>query len=87
LDEKDGIPAPFNNGALPKQIARGVITLACNLALQDLVDLVKDADKISDAAARKIALDGLVPGVILQPSGVFACVLAQEAGCAYVKAS
>lgn len=87
LDETDGIPAPFNEAGLHKQLARGVTVLACNLALQDLVDLVKDADKISDAAARKIALDGLVPGVILQPSGVFACVLAQEAGCAYVKAS
>jgi serine/threonine protein kinase len=29
----------------------------------------------------------LVPGVILQPSGVFAAVLAQESDCVYVKAS
>lgn len=87
LDEKDGIPAPFNQAGLHKQLARGVTVLACNLALQDLVDLVKEADKVSDDAARTIALAGMVPGVILQPSGVFACVLAQEAGCAYVKAA
>ncbi|MBL8960280.1 MAG: hypothetical protein JNJ98_10540 [Gemmatimonadetes bacterium] len=87
LDEKDGIPAPFNNGALPKQIARGVIALACNLALQDVVDVVAAADKVNDAEARKRSLAAMLPGVILQPSGVFAAVRAQEAGCAYVKAS
>lgn len=87
LDEKDGIPAPFNNAALHKQIARGVVALACNLALQDCVDLVKRTDSVSDEEARKRAVAALVPGVILQPSGVFAAVKAQEAGCAYVKAS
>jgi hypothetical protein len=29
----------------------------------------------------------LVPGIILQPSGVFAVVLAQDSGCRYVRAS
>jgi hypothetical protein len=87
LDERDGIPAPFNMGALPKQLGRGVIALACNLALQDCVDLVKKSDKVSDDEARKRAIAALVPGVVLQPSGVFAAVRAQEAGCAYVKAS
>lgn len=87
LDEKDGIPAPFNNAALHKQLGRGVVALACNLALQDCVELVKKADGVSDDEARKRAVAALVPGVILQPSGVFAAVKAQESGCAYVKAS
>lgn len=87
LDEKDGIPAPFSNAALTKQLARGVVVLACNLALQDVVDVVAAADKVTDAEARKRSLAAMVPGVILQPSGVFAAVRAQEAGCAYVKAS
>jgi len=30
---------------------------------------------------------GLVPGVILQPSGVYAVIRAQEAGCGVVKSS
>ncbi len=34
LDEKDGIPAPFNNAGLRKQLDRGVVVLACNLARQ-----------------------------------------------------
>ena len=87
LDEKDGIPAPFNNAALHKQLGRGVIALACNLALQDCIGLVKKVDKVGDEAARKVAVAALVPGVILMPSGVFAAVRAQQAGCAYVKAS
>lgn len=87
LDEKDGIPAPFNNAALHKQLARGVIALACNLALQDCIELIKSADKVNEEEARKRAIASLVPGVILQPSGVFAVVRAQEAGASYVKSS
>ncbi len=88
LDEQDGIPAPFSQAGLHKQLARGAIVLACDLAVQVLVmPLVKQADKVSDEAAHKIVVDALVPGVILQPSGIFACVMAQEAGCAYVKAA
>lgn len=87
LEEKDGIPAPFSNSGLRKQLDRGVAVLACNLALQDCIDLIKSTDKVSDEVARKQAIAYLVPGVILQPSGVFAVVRAQEAGAAYVKAS
>lgn len=87
LDEKDGVPASFNTSSLRKQLDRGVVVLACNLALQDCIDLIKSTDKVSDAAARKAAIGYLVPGVILQPSGVFAAIRAQEAGAAYIKAS
>ena len=87
LEEKDGIPAPFNQASLTNQLSHGVVVLACNLALQDCVDLISKADKIDGAEARKRALSYLVPGVILQPSGVFAATLAQEAGASYVKAS
>lgn len=87
LDESDGIPAPFNQAGLKKQLGRGVIVLACNLALQDCIDYIVRNDKVSDAEARKTALGYLVPGVILQPSGVFAVTRAQEAGASYVKAS
>ena len=87
LDEKDGIPEPFSSSGLRKQLDRGVVVLACNLALQDCIDLIKSTDKVSEEVARKQAIAYLVPGVILQPSGVFAAVRAQEVGAAYVKAS
>ena len=34
-----------------------------------------------------MALQHVVPGVILQPSGVFATLRAQEAGCQYLLAT
>ena len=87
MGEKDGIPQPFASAALPMQLQRGVIVLACNLALQDCVELIKTKDKVKDDVAEKQARAMLVPGVILQPSGVFAAVRAQQSGCAYVRAS
>jgi hypothetical protein len=87
LDEKDGIPEPFNNASLRKQLDRGVVVLACDLALQACVELIKRTDKVSDADARQKAIAEMIPGVILQPSGVFAVTRAQEVGASYVKAS
>ena len=84
----EGVPAPFDQAALPKQQARGVVFLACNLAFSlDCVPRVAKADNISEDAARKVALSHVLPGVLMQPSGVFAATRAQEAGCTYVKAS
>ncbi len=31
--------------------------------------------------------DGLVPGVTLVPSGIFGVIRAEQAGCAYIRAS
>jgi hypothetical protein len=84
----EGVPAPFDAAALPKQQERGVVFLACNLAFNlDVVPIVVAADKVSEEEARKTALTHVLPGVLLQPSGVFAATRAQEAGCTYVKAS
>ena len=88
LDSASGeVPAQFEPMALDKFIARGGIALACNLALQDCVELIKSKDGANDADARKAAIGYMVPGVILQPSGVFAAIRAQEAGATYLRAS
>ena len=87
LDEKDGVPAPFNEAGLHKQLGRGVIALACNLALQEYARRIARMEKLSRDEAQAAVVGYLVPGVILMPSGVFAAVRAQQAGCAYVKAS
>jgi hypothetical protein len=81
------VPADFDAVALDKYLARGGIALACNLAFDDMIELVTKKDKSSPDVARKTALAGLVPGVILQPSGVFAALRAQDAGCRYLRAS
>lgn len=88
LGESDGVPQPFASFALDKFMARGGIVLACNLAFElDCVPQVKAKHSLDDAAARKKALEGLIPGVILQPSGVFAAVRGQQTGAVYVRAS
>jgi hypothetical protein len=84
---RNEVPADFDAVALDKYISRGGIALGCNLAFADCVQLVKSKEGVSDADARKQALSYLVPGVILQPSGVFAVIRAQEAGAIYIRAS
>jgi hypothetical protein len=68
-------------------IAKGGIVLACNLALQKYVRMYRDKDGVDGAEAQRRAAAAIVPGIILQPSGVFAAVRAGQAGCVYVKAS
>ena len=82
-----GAPEKFARYNLEAFIADGGIALACNLAFGDAVAKFQKEDKLDAAAARQRAIEHLVPGVILQPSGVFAVLRAQEAGCKYMMAS
>ena len=85
--EVDGLSPGFARLALDKQIAAGTTVLACNLALARMISLVSSKHKVSAEEARRKALEGLVPGVILQPSGIFAVQMAQESGCKFIRAS
>lgn len=71
---------------LNNQIEKGAIALGCNLAFRSIVSIVQKQDKLPPAEARAKARSMIVPGLILQPSGIFANVLAQEVGCAFVYA-
>lgn len=91
--EADGVPANVATFALDRFMARGGIALACDLALRSLVvprvtAVERDASgaPVSPARAYEIAKAGLVPGVVLQPSGLFAVFRAQEAGAMYLRA-
>ena len=84
---RNEVPAQMDALALDQYVARGGIALACNLAFDDCVQLVKKHDNVADEEARTRAKAAMVPGVVLQPSGVFAALRAQEAGCAYLRAS
>jgi hypothetical protein len=79
-------PASMASLLLDKQIANGAIALACGLAYRSVVSLIQKKDKLTPAEARTKANSMLVPGVIMQPSGIFANVLAQQAGCVFVQA-
>lgn len=82
--EQGGVPARLT---LDQQIARGAIVLGCNLAFGDVIESIQTKDRVSVAEARAIALRHLVPGTIMQPSGIFANVAAQQVGCLFVEAS
>jgi len=84
---RNEIPAQFDAFALPNFINKGGIVLACNVALGFFAAGMAAKQGITEEEARKRAIAAMLPGVRLQPSGVFACVRAQEAGCVYVRAS
>ncbi len=79
-------PASFRPLMLDKQIENGAIALGCGLAYRSVVSMIQKKDKLDATEARKKANSMLVPGVIMQPSGIFANVLAEEAGCVFVYA-
>jgi hypothetical protein len=68
-------------------MADGGIVLACGLAFRRPVSKFQRADKLSSADANKVAREHMIPGVIMQPSGIFAVLRAQEVGCNYVLGS
>jgi hypothetical protein len=81
------VPEPFRQMTLEQFAADGGIILACDLALRHYVVPRYVATGLSDEAAYSAAVRDLVPGIILQPSGIFAVSVAQEAGCRFVPAS
>jgi hypothetical protein len=88
MGASDGIEALHVDFALGPFMQRGGVVLACNAALQDLVPVVQAADGVTEGEARARVVRGLVPGVILQPSGVFAVLHAQQqAKALYIRAS
>ena len=70
-------------GSVDKLLARGVQVTCCNVALTVVSGLLsKNAGKTPDEA-KKDWLAGMIPGVVLVPSGVLAVNRAQEKGCTY----
>lgn len=80
------IPPAIGDNVLTKVLAAATV-LACNLAFQDVVEKMKEHTGGDATRARSMALQHLVPGIVLQPSGVFAVTRAQEEGCQYMLAS
>jgi hypothetical protein len=84
----DGIPEMFDGFGLTKFLERGGVALACNVALTFIANkFVAAKDGVPPEEAHKRTLAAVIPGVIVQPSGVLAAVRAQQEGCVYVKAS
>ncbi|MGZ8413056.1 MAG: hypothetical protein ACXW05_10005 [Gemmatirosa sp.] len=78
-----GEPEPSVEGL----IRSGAVVLACNLALENLIGGIARRSDQSVEAARAEVRAHLVPGVILQPSGVYAVLRAQEVGCVSMRST
>jgi len=72
---------------IPAFIKSGGIVLACGLAFGQVVYQYQQKDKLSHDDAQKRAKEHLLPGVIIQPSGFFAVLKAQDEGCKYMMGS
>ena len=77
----------FAKYMLPRFLASGGIVLACNLAFGQIISDIQKHDKVSHDEATKRAHAHLIPGIILQPSGIFAVLRAEEMGCNYILGS
>lgn len=72
-------------GELAGMRGRGAILLGCNLAANRLVRETARRVGAQVEAVKTEMFANLVPGMILQHSGVFATIRAQQAGCAFLK--
>lgn len=73
------------NESLSVLHGRGAILLGCNRALMARASAYAKKTGVPVADVQKELKANLVPGVILQPSGVYAVVRAQNAGAAFFR--
>ena len=85
---RNEIDKQFDSYSLQSAIDKGSVVLGCNVAMEFfVVPTVAKVDNVPVEEARKRAHALLIPGVLRQPSGVFAALYAQENGCKYIRAS
>ncbi len=76
-----------NSDRLERLTQRGVIVLVCAVATGNVARAVaRETQKNPDEVFAEFKRN-LIPGATLVPSGVFAMVRAQNAGCAFMRAS
>lgn len=63
---------------------RGLISLVCNIATNNHGRGYASRFNLDVAAVQKDLKENLVPGAILVPSGIYALIRAQNAGCAWM---
>jgi hypothetical protein len=63
---------------------RGLISLVCNVALGNWASVMARRYQHDPEAVKAEARENLIPGAILVPSGIYALIRAQNAGCAFM---
>lgn len=84
-DDKKALIEP--GSSLESLHARGVVLLACNRAAIGLAGRLAKKFSRDAAEVRADVLGGIVPGVLLQPSGIYATTRAQEVGCVFMRST
>jgi hypothetical protein len=87
--DKDGNPASDDKPSptIKSLTNRGVIFIGCDLATRGFSYRIAQKTKQEHRAVYEEVRQNLVPGAILMPTGVFGMLLAQEAGCSFMKAT
>jgi hypothetical protein len=81
---QNAAPGRASSGAIDDFLKAGGIVLACGLAFQRMVSLERETDPAASRDEQRArAVRHVIPGVILQPSGFFAVLEAQRAGCGF----
>ncbi len=81
--QKGDLPLPQVEGIMRLQ-ERGALFCVCNLAIQVYSGAISNQVGIDSNVVYKDIIDGLLPGIQLVPSGVWALGRAQENGCGYI---
>jgi hypothetical protein len=81
--DKDGKPATGEDAvdSIAALTTRGVIFLGCDMATRGFASRIAEKTKQPESAVYEELRQNLVPTATLMPTGIFATLLAQEAGC------
>lgn len=80
---RDAIPLYAGETYESLQTKHGVVIVACGLALSVISGMAAPRANVTPEQAKKDFTAGLLPGVALAASGVYAVNRAQQAGCTY----
>lgn len=80
---RDSIPLYAGETYDTLMTKHGVVIVACNLALTVISGMAAPRANVTADQAKKDFVAGLIPGVSLAASGVYAVNRAQQAGCTY----
>ncbi len=83
--DKNALVTP--DASIEALLASGAILLACNKATMHLAGQVAQKYNRDAEEMRAEFRAGVVPGVLLQPSGIYATLRAQDVGCSFIKSS
>ncbi len=84
-DEKGAFVSP--EASLEGLIASGAVLLACNKAAMRFAGMMANTFKRDAEEVRAEFRAGVVPGVQLQPSGIYATLRAQDMGASFIKST